>query len=252
MEGIASPGVCRIRLEEPRRIGRQARVMRAIPSVVVAAMRTDWLTIRNTSIDRWERMTIRNTSSPKWPSIFLFPIHLLIFKTNFDQFVVPKRWSIGSLLVLLGTLKVQGSRNQEEPLESIMVCCRAFALGVQFRNVPRSQALQIFRSCQHSMLSSSTTPPPKPPPIPPPPPAKGPNFLHLTLLTFFFGGVAYVTLKPSSDEDEIFDKPPKFMEEFAAATQLKNSRGWFSKWKKCFYESFVDAKKNEALLLPPI
>ena len=34
LEGIASPGVGRIRLEESRRIGRQARMMRAIPSGV--------------------------------------------------------------------------------------------------------------------------------------------------------------------------------------------------------------------------
>ena len=38
LEGIASPGVGRIRLEESRRIGRQARMTQAIPSVVVAAM----------------------------------------------------------------------------------------------------------------------------------------------------------------------------------------------------------------------
>ena len=128
-----------------------------------------------------------------------------------------------------------------------MASCRAFALGVQFRNVPRSQALQIFRSSQRSMLSSSTTPPPKPPPIPPPPPTKGPNFLHLTLLTFFCGGVAYVAMKPSSDEDEIFDKPPKFMEEIAPATILKNSRGWFSKQNKTFWWIFCGCQEERSV-----
>ena len=37
LEGIASPGVGRTRLEESQRIGRPARITRATPSAVVAA-----------------------------------------------------------------------------------------------------------------------------------------------------------------------------------------------------------------------
>ena len=38
LEGIASPGLGRTRLEESQRIGRQARMTRATPRVVVAAI----------------------------------------------------------------------------------------------------------------------------------------------------------------------------------------------------------------------
>ena len=47
LEGIASPGVGRIRLEEPRRIGRQARMTRAIPSVVVAEKISSFFEAKN-------------------------------------------------------------------------------------------------------------------------------------------------------------------------------------------------------------
>ena len=48
LEGIASPGVGRTRLEESQRIGRHARMTRATPRVVVAA-RSWWQYVRNQS-----------------------------------------------------------------------------------------------------------------------------------------------------------------------------------------------------------